>query len=118
MCGGHVRPGIDSRWCSQVSIPKTALQLLGLPDLGVPRVDTDHGLADLADPAVANAPPPAFNTPIPLPAPPTPTPPVHPLPPPPVAQPQPVGPVLLRGNKELPAPFDVKLPQQPNPPTN
>lgn len=73
MCGGHVRPGIDSRWCSQVSIPKTALQLLGLPDLGVPRADTDHGLADLVDPAVANAPP-------------APTPPLHPLPPTPVAQ--------------------------------
>jgi hypothetical protein len=31
MFGGRVRPGIDSRWCSHVSLPKTACQLLGLP---------------------------------------------------------------------------------------
>ena len=118
MFGGHVRPGIDSRWCSHVSIPKTAIQLLGLPNLGVPRVDEDNGLADLVDPTVTNAPPPAFNTAITLPPAPNPTPPVHPLPPPPVAQPQPVGPVLLRSSQQLPPPFDVRLPQQPNPPTN
>jgi hypothetical protein len=118
MFGGHVRSGIDSRWCSHVSIPKTAMQLLGLPNLGVPRVDDDNGLADLVDPTATNAPPPAFNTTITLPPPPTPTPQVHPQPPPPVAQPTPIGPVLLRSNDELPAPFDVRLPQQPNPPTN
>src|SRR5262249_36090233 len=39
--GGQVKPGIDSRWCSHVSITKTVLQLLGLPKLGVPRVDSD-----------------------------------------------------------------------------
>jgi hypothetical protein len=118
MFGGHVRSGIDSRWCSHVSIPKTAMQLLGLPNLGVPRVDDDNGLADLVDPTATNAPPPAFNTTITLPPPPTPTPQVHSLPPPPVAQPTPIGPVLLRSNDELPAPFDVRLPQQPTPPTN
>jgi hypothetical protein len=31
MFGGTVRPGIDSRWCSHVSVPKAALQVLGLP---------------------------------------------------------------------------------------
>ena len=36
MFGGPVKPGIDSRWCSHVSIPKTAIDLLGLPALGVP----------------------------------------------------------------------------------
>ena len=118
MFGGHVRPGIDSRWCSHVSVPKTALQLLGLPPLGVPRLDNDAGLADLVDPSVANAPPPAYNTAITLPAPPSPQPPVHPLPPPPVSQPAPVGPVLLRSGGTLPPPFDVHLPQQPQPPKN
>jgi hypothetical protein len=34
MFGGPVKPGIDSRWCSHASIPKTAMQLLGLPALG------------------------------------------------------------------------------------
>jgi hypothetical protein len=118
MFGGHVRAGIDSRWCSHVSIPKTAIQLLGLPDLGVPRLDADAGLADLVDPAVSSPPPPAFNTTIALPTPPSSPPPVRPLLPPPVAKPQPVGPVLLRFNKQLPAPFDVQLPQQPAPPSS
>jgi phospholipase C len=40
--GGAVKPGIDSRWCSHASIAKTAMQLLGLPALGVARVD-HHG---------------------------------------------------------------------------
>ena len=49
MFGGRVRKRIDSRWCSHVSIPRTALQLLGLPPSGVPRLDADNGLADLVD---------------------------------------------------------------------
>jgi hypothetical protein len=49
MFGGPVKTGIDSRWCSHVSLPKTAIQLLGLPNLGVPRVDQDGGLVDLVD---------------------------------------------------------------------
>ena len=46
-----VRPGIDSRWNSHVSICKTVLDLLGLPPLGVPRVDDAVSLADLVDSA-------------------------------------------------------------------
>jgi hypothetical protein len=114
--GGHVRPGIDSRWCSHVSIPKTAIQLLGLPDLGVSRLDTDPGLADLIDPNVANAQPPAFGTNIAIPAPAQPVPPVKPLPPSPVAQAQPVPEIVLRNKATLPPPNDVPLPPQPNPP--
>ncbi|HZX08578.1 alkaline phosphatase family protein, partial [Kribbella sp.] len=49
MFGGRVKPGIDHRWSWHPSIPKTALDLLALPALGVPRVDTDKGLADLVD---------------------------------------------------------------------
>jgi hypothetical protein len=115
MFGGHVRPGIDSRWCSHVSITKTAMQLLGLPPLGVPRVDDDPGLADLVDAAISNPPPPTFGTQLRLPPPPKPPPAVHPLPPPP-AKPRPVGPVVLRGGGVLPPPSDVALPQQRRPP--
>jgi hypothetical protein len=118
MFGGAVKPGIDSRWCSHVSIPKTAIQLLGLPALGVPRLDDDAGLADLVDPArPANPPPPAYGTAVNLP--PIPEPPVapHPAPPHPPGAPVAVGPIILRDGSTLPAPNDAPLPQQPNPPT-
>ncbi|HEV3168859.1 MAG TPA: alkaline phosphatase family protein [Actinocrinis sp.] len=114
MFGGRVRPGIDSRWCSHMSIPKTALQLLGLPALGVPRVDDDAGLADLVDtsasPSSFAPSPPAYGSTIVQPTPPSPAPKPAPLPPPPVAKPITVGPVLLRGGGTLPPPNDVTLP--------
>ena len=118
MFGGAVKPGIDSRWCSHVSIPKTAMQLLGLPALGVPRLDSDAGLADLVDSTKTPTPaPPAYGTTIALP--PAPSPPVAPQPAPhhPAGQPVPVGPVILRDGSTLPPPNDAPLPQQPNPPT-
>jgi hypothetical protein len=119
MFGGHVKAGIDSRWCSHVSVPKTAIQLLGLPKLGVPRLDNDPGLADLIDPNMPpNPQPPRYQQPIHLPHHPTPTPHPKPLPPPPTVDPQPVGPVILRGRKTLPPPNDAPLPQQPHPPSN
>ena len=116
--GGRVRPGIDSRWCSHVSVPRTALQLLGLPPLGVPRVDDDPGLADLVDATMTpTPPPPAFGTTITFPPAPSPTPPVRPLPPPPVAAPVPVPRVILRGGGTMAAPNDQPLPKQPHPPS-
>lgn len=118
MFGGCVKPGIDSRWCSHVSVPKTAMQLLGLPNLGVPRLDNDPGLADRLDPALKNPPPPGFGTTISLPKPPVPPPKPNPLPPPPTAAPVPVPAVVLRGGKSLPPPNDQPLPKQPQPPTN
>jgi hypothetical protein len=119
MFGGHVKPGIDSRWCSHASLPKTAIQLLGLPALGVPRVDTDNGLADLVDPTIQpNAAPPAYQQAIPLPNPPVPSRAPNPLPPPPAAAPTPIGPVILHHNKTLPPPNDAPLPKQPKPPHN
>ncbi len=94
-------------------------QLLGLPGLGVPRVDDDPGLADLVDPNMnPNAPPPGYQKPINLPSPPAPPPMPHPLPKPPVAAPSPLGPVLLNNNKTLPAPNDAPLPNQATPPHN
>ena len=50
MFGGRVHPGIDSRWNSHVSIGKTVLDLLGLPPLGVPRLDQAPSLVDLIAP--------------------------------------------------------------------
>jgi hypothetical protein len=120
MFGGGVKPGIDSRWCSHVSIPKTAMQLLGLPALGVPRLDADPGLADLVDPDPSRAPspaPPAYGTAIDLP--PAPSPPVapRPTPAPPAVKPVPVGEIILRDGSTLPPPNDAPLPHQPTPPT-
>jgi hypothetical protein len=117
MFGGHVRQRIDSRWCSHASVPKTVLQLLGLPALGVPRVDLDGGLADLVDAsAPASAPPPAFGQPVQLPAAPTPTPAPAPLPGSPVTAAVPVPAVIRRDGSTLPPPDDVRLPAQPAPP--
>jgi hypothetical protein len=115
MFGGRVKPGIDHRWSSHVTIPKTALQLLGLPPLGVPRVDDNPGLADRVDTATPASQlplmpqPPAYGATITRPAPPKPTPTPVPPPPPPVTSPTPVGPVLLRGGTTLPPPGDVTL---------
>ncbi|MGH3720631.1 MAG: alkaline phosphatase family protein [Pseudonocardiaceae bacterium] len=110
--GGRVRAGIDHRWSSHVSIPKTALQLLGLPPLGVPRLDDDPGLADLVDLTpgdTVNPPPPAYGSTITQPPVPDPTPePVLP-PPSPVRQSQLVGPVVLRDGSTLPLPDDVPI---------
>jgi hypothetical protein len=118
MFGGLVKPGIDSRWCSHVSIPKTAIQLLGLPALGVPRVDDDPGLADLVDPTrQPNPAPTAYGRSLVLP--PDPTPPIapRPTPPRPGGKPVPVGKIILRDGSTLPPPNDAPLPKQPHPPT-
>ena len=116
MFGGPVKPGIDSRWCSHVSIPRTAMQLLGLPPIGVARLDSDAGLADRVDAGHVNPPPPPAGSAVTLPPAPTPTPLPAPLPPPPVAVPLPVPRVVLRGGGTLPPPNDVPLPHQPAPP--
>ncbi|HUB03730.1 MAG TPA: alkaline phosphatase family protein [Solirubrobacteraceae bacterium] len=119
MFGGPVKPGIDSRWCSHVSIPKTAIQLLGLPALGVPRLDNDGGLADLIDATkTPTAAPPGYGTTLTIPPAPSPPIPSRPPPPPPAGNPVPVPDIVLRDGSTLPPPDDVKLPQQPNPPSN
>jgi phospholipase C len=106
MFGGPVRAGIDSRWNSHVSIGKTVLDLLGLPPLGVPRLDDAPSLADLVDTSLSHPLPPAFATTISQPAPPSPTPAPAPLPPPPAGGSVAVGPVLLRDGSTLPPPND------------
>jgi hypothetical protein len=112
MFGGRVKPGIDHRWSWHPSIPKTALDLLRLPALGVPRVDNDKGLADLVDLSGSpklNPAPPAHGTTITQPTPPQPPPAPAPTPPPLVSAPVPVGPVLLQDGTTLPPPNDVPL---------
>jgi hypothetical protein len=119
MFGGAVKATIDSRWCGHASIPKTAIDLLGLPALGIARVDEAPTLADLVDPAQPPTPaPPAFGTTLTIP--PAPSPPVAPKPPPPApsAPPSPVGEVVLRDGSTLPAPNDAPLPHQASPPSN
>jgi hypothetical protein len=106
MFGGPARTGIDSRWNSHVSIGKTVLDLLGLPPLGVPRLDDAPSLADLVDVSLSNAPPPAFGATISQPAPPSPAPVPAPVPPPPAGGSVAVGPVLLRDGSTLPPPND------------
>ncbi|MET3810391.1 alkaline phosphatase family protein [Arthrobacter sp. UYEF3] len=107
--GGPVKPGIDSRWSNHAGIPKTVMQLLGLPKLGVDRVDNDPGLADLIDPALHNPAPPAYGSKVTLPAPPQPARKPNPLPVPPAPASSPVAPVVLRGGGTLPPPDDVPL---------
>ena len=68
MFGGAVKPGIDSRWSSHPSVAKTVIDRLGLPGLGVPRVDDDPGLADLVNTdRKPNPPPPPFGSDLPFP---------------------------------------------------
>ncbi len=104
--GGRVRPGIDSRWNSHVSLGKTVLDLLGLPPLGVPRLDQAPTLVDLITPTASTPPPPAFGTTITQPTPPHPTPTPHPPPPPPAGTSALVGSVILRDGSTLPPPND------------
>ena len=106
MFGGPVKTGIDSRWNSHVSIGKTVLDLLGLPPLGVPRLDNAVSLADLATRPTPGPVPPVYGAPITQPKPPLPTPMPAPLPPPPVTASAPVGPVVLRDGTTLPPPND------------
>lgn len=106
--GGQVKQGIDSRWSSHADVPKTIIQTLGLPALGVPRVDSSGGLVDVIDPSLRQPPPPASGSAIRLPAPPEPTRRPRPLPPSPGAS-VPVAPIALRDGSILPPPNDVVL---------
>ena len=119
MFGGAVKTTIDTRWCGHASLPRTAIDLLGLPALGVPRVDLAPSLADLIDSsAPSTPPPPAFGTRLTVPPAPSPPVPPKPPPPPPTGQPSPVGAIHLRDGSTLPPPNDAPLPHQPNPPSN
>jgi hypothetical protein len=74
MFGGKVEQAIDSRWHSHASVPRTIIDLLGLPEMGVPRVDTAPTLARHVKKSLARPEPPAYGTTITQPKPPIPAP--------------------------------------------
>jgi hypothetical protein len=110
MFGGRVPRALDSRWNPHSSIGRTVLDLLGLPSLGVPRLDDAPSLADLVADTPTTPPPPAHGTAVIQPTPPRPAPAPRPLPPAPVTVSVPVGPVLLRDDSSLPPPNDQPVP--------
>jgi hypothetical protein len=118
MFGGRVPQRIDPEWHSHASIPKTIIDLLGLPPMGVPRVDQVPSLAHLVDAAVAVRPaPPQPGTTVVQPPPPQPRPtPVAPRPwPGPLGAPMP--PLVTRDGSALAAPTDgVVRAAPPKPP--
>jgi hypothetical protein len=112
--GGAVVQGIDNTWHSHASIPKTIIDLLHLPALGVPRVDHAPSLAARVGAVANRPPPPRFGTTITQPAPPQPTP--KPVPPPAWSGPlgQPMPPLIANHGKTVPAPTDGVV--SPTPP--
>ena len=115
--GGQVGQGIDAQWHSHASIPKTIIDLLGLPAMGVPRVDTAPSLAAHITAATTRPEPPAFGTAITQPDPPQPTP--TPAPTTPWAGPldQPMPDLITLDGSHLPAPTDGTVhPTPPKPP--
>jgi hypothetical protein len=113
--GWIFRPARWMLWVLCAAIPRSVMQLLGLPALGVPRVDNDPGLADRFNSTIAIAPPPAFGSTITQPPPPVPTQTPNSVPVP-TYRPRPLGPVYLSDGTTMPVPNDAPLPQQPTPP--
>jgi hypothetical protein len=74
MFGGKVEQGIDPEWHSHASIPATIIDLLGLPPMGVPRVDTAPSLAGHVNASTSRPAPPVHGSTIVQPVPPHPTP--------------------------------------------
>jgi hypothetical protein len=117
MFGGKVRQGIDPQWHSHASIPKTVIDLLGLPAMGVARVDGAPSLAAHVDASLARPEPPAPGTVVVQPAPPVPAP--VPVPPDPwqgpVAQRMPA--LTTLDGTAVPAPTDgIVRKSPPKPP--
>jgi len=106
MFGGQVRQGIDNTWRSHASIPKTVIDLFGLPKFGVPRVDTAPSLVSRIDTTLKRPKPPAYGTAIVQPKPPSPRP--KPVPPPPWTglNNKPLAAIILNGGKTKAAPND------------
>jgi hypothetical protein len=106
MFGGKVEQAIDAQWHSHASIPKTILDLLQLPPLGIPRVDTAPSLAHHVNSTVIRPVPPSPGQAIHQPAPPHPTP--VPVPPAPWSGPigQPMPALVTRDGSIVPAPTD------------
>jgi hypothetical protein len=118
MFGGHVQQGIESNWHSHACLPKTVIDLLGLPAFGVPRVDQAQSLASRVDLAVNRSAPPSFGSSITQPAPPIPTPALMPPLPWPGPTQQPLPPLVGNQGGAIPAPTDgIVRPQPPQLPS-
>ena len=117
MFGGKVSQAIDAQWHSHSTVRKTVIDLLGLPPMGVPRVDNAPSLARLVDPALSRPAPPVPGSAFAQPTPPTPTPSPR-LPAPwtgPLDQPMPS--LVTLDGSHLPAPTDgIVRPKPPAPP--
>jgi len=111
--GGQVKQGIDLNWHSHAVIPKTVIDLFGLPPFGVPRVDTSASLAGRVDATLMRPAPPAYGTTIVQPTPPTPTPEIQPPAPwtGPSAEPLPA--LIANGGAKIPAPDDAVVSKTP-----
>jgi len=116
MFGGKVQQGIDAQWHSHASIPRT-IDLLGLPAMGVPRVDTAPTLAGHVDTTLTRPEPPLPGTVITQPTPPRPPPAPVPTAPWPGQLGQPMPPLVTLDGSVLPAPIDgVVRAKPPAPP--
>lgn len=115
MFGGKVGRRIDSSWHSHASIPKTIIDLFGLPNFGVRRVDTAPSLAGFVNLVKPQSLPPALGSTVVQPVPPVKRP--KPVPPPAWIGPlnQPLAPVVLNGGITMPAPSDAIVRPKPPP---
>jgi len=119
MFGGRVQQVIDSQWHSHASIPKTIIDLLGLPALGVPRVDDAPSLAGHVRSDLNRPEPPKHGDAIQQPAPPQ----LAPTPKTPDPWPgllnQPMPDLVTLDGSKLPAPTDgvvhANAPKSPTP---
>jgi len=111
--GGSVMQGIERSWHSHACIPKTVIDLLGLPPFGLARVDTSASLAGRIDATLVRPAPPALGSTIVQPAPPKPTP---TIPAPPVwtgAAARPLPNLIANGGGTVPAPNDAIVSAKP-----
>ena len=118
MFGGQIKQGIDNRWHSHASIPKTIVDLYGLGPIGVARIDGAPSLVERVSPRLRGPSPPAFGAKITQPPPPSPAP--RPAPPPPWGGPLgvPLPPLVANGGEIVPAPTDgLVRAKPPKPPT-
>ncbi|HEV2952708.1 MAG TPA: alkaline phosphatase family protein [Candidatus Dormibacteraeota bacterium] len=71
MFGGQVEQGVESEWHGHASVIKTVIDLLGLPAMGIARVDTAPSLAGRIDSKLTRPVPPPLGSTIAQPTPPS-----------------------------------------------
>jgi phospholipase C len=106
MFGGGVGQRIDTQWHSHASIPKTIIDLLGLPPMQVPRVDDAPSLAHLVDASLSRPVPPPPGSVVVQPTPPAAPPQPEPTAPWSGALGQPMPPLVTLDGSVVPAPTD------------